>query len=77
MSHCDDGFVLDSANGLCYLVLPNVLDYDDVASSTKGCYKHDADVLIFESDDQLKTLLDLFDSGIPTTLRKKNISQSI
>ncbi len=68
MSRCDDGFVLDSTNGLCYLVLPTLMDYDDVASSRKGCYKYDAGVLIFETDDQLKALLKLFDSGIATTL---------
>ncbi len=67
VSHCDDGFVLDFSNGLCYLVLQNTMDYDDVASSPKGCYKYGGDVLTFEADDQLKAFLKLLDSGTLTT----------
>lgn len=74
MSHCDDGFVLDSSNGLCYLALQNILDYDDVASSPKGCYKYDADVLTFEADDQLKAFLKLLDSGISTANLFKHLN---
>ena len=63
MSKCDDGYVLDSVNGLCYLVLPFSLDYGGVAWGPKGCYKYRADVVTFEMENQIKELLNLLKSG--------------
>ncbi len=64
MSQCENGYVLDSVDGLCYLVLPITLDYDGVAWGQKGCYKHMADAVTFEMDNEVKELLYLLKSGM-------------
>jgi len=63
VSRCEDGYVLDSTNGLCYLALSITLDYDAMELGSKGCYKYKADVLTFEIDSQIKELLTLLKSG--------------
>ena len=62
VAKCGDGFVGDAVNGVCYSVLPTLMNYDE--ATTSGCAGFDAEVVEFETDAQLKALLKLFQKGI-------------
>jgi len=63
---CDAGFVLDEVNGVCYIVLPTLMDYDEAAAT--GCPQLDAEVLDFEIENQTKGLLKLLGQGLASIL---------
>ena len=58
---CDPGFVPDFANGYCYMVLPELASLDDGENNCE--YYYDAELVLFESKDQVNGLISLINAG--------------
>ena len=58
---CDEGFVADTANGYCYIVVEELTYFDDGETTCQNSY--DADVVQFENDSYVDGLIGLLNSG--------------
>jgi hypothetical protein len=73
---CDSGFIPGFESGYCYRVLSIQENFDNAERSCKSL--HDADLLLFDTDSEVKSFLRLFKKGmlsffldLKTTERKK------
>ncbi len=60
-SGCDPGFVPDPVNGYCYKLLPDLMSLEDGDKSCESLY--DADLLAFDTEDEVKGLANLIGKG--------------
>ena len=70
VAKCDVGFDLDAVNGVCYKVLPTLMNYDE--ATTSGCSGFDAEVVDFESDHQARALLKLLAKGFSLDINNQH-----
>jgi hypothetical protein len=60
-AECDAGFVPDHASGHCYIVLPEMQTLQDGENLCQ--LLHDAESLLFDSDHQVQSLIELIKTG--------------
>ena len=60
---CDEGFVIDEINGVCYKALSSILAYDEAFSGSNGCSLYNSDITMLYDDIHANGLLRLLNRG--------------
>ena len=58
---CKNGFIPDQVNGYCYKILPTLENIND--GDKKCAFNYDADVVLFNSNSEVKGLINLLHGG--------------